>query len=99
MANPSLQQEDNEYESEIPTSSWGRFLSADQAEGDQAFTSQPLVDANVNFNHVGEKSEIVDTIPGFAHDITNIGDDELIVIVWANENFDHKNPDTIASKV
>ena len=60
MANPSLQQEDNEYESEIPTSSWGRFLSADQAEGDQAFTSQPLVDANVNFNHVGEKSEIVD---------------------------------------
>ena len=60
MANPSLQQVDSEYESEIPTSSWGRFLSADQAEGDQTFTSQPLVDANTHLNNFGDKSEIVD---------------------------------------
>lgn len=40
--------------------------------------------------------EIVQTIPGLAHDITNIGDDELVCMLWANENFDHQRPDTIA---
>ena len=40
-------------------------------------------------------SEVVDTIPGWAHDITNIGEGELIVMLWANENFDREKPDTI----
>ena len=40
---------------------------------------------------------IVETIPGWSHDITNNGDDELIVMLWANEIFDHDKPDTIAS--
>ena len=39
--------------------------------------------------------QIVDTIPGWAHNITNIGDDELIVMIWANEVFDRENPDTV----
>lgn len=47
----------------------------------------------------GDKPQIIETIPGWAHDITNIGDDELIVALWANEMFDKENPDTIASKV
>ena len=47
----------------------------------------------------GGKPQIVDTIPGWAHDITNIGDDELVVMLWANENFDPDNPDTIKQKV
>lgn len=47
----------------------------------------------------GESPEIVETVPGWTHDITNIGDDELIVMLWANEIFDRNNPDTIASKV
>ncbi len=42
---------------------------------------------------------VVDTIPGWSHDITNIGDDEMIVMLWANENFDQQKPDTIAIKV
>jgi UDP-2-acetamido-2,6-beta-L-arabino-hexul-4-ose reductase len=29
--------------------------------------------------------------------VTNNGDDELIVMLWANEIFDHDKPDTIAS--
>ncbi|MDB2469189.1 NAD-dependent epimerase/dehydratase family protein [Alphaproteobacteria bacterium] len=41
-----------------------------------------------------EKSEIVETVPGWAHDITNIGDDELICMLWANETFNHDKPDT-----
>lgn len=37
---------------------------------------------------------VVETIPGWAHDITNIGEKNLIVMLWANEIFDPENPDT-----
>ena len=49
-------------------------------------------------SHGGEPL-IVETIPGWAHDITNIGNDELVVMLWANEIFDRERPDTVASKV
>jgi UDP-2-acetamido-2,6-beta-L-arabino-hexul-4-ose reductase len=45
----------------------------------------------------GGRAEIVETVPGWAHDITNIGRDELVVMLWANEVFDRKRPDTFAS--
>ena len=38
----------------------------------------------------GADPEIVETVPGWTHDITNIGDEELIVMLWANEIFDRK---------
>lgn len=41
----------------------------------------------------------VQTIPGWAHDITNISDQEMIVVLWANEIFDKSHPDTIAAEV
>ncbi|MFT0733494.1 UDP-2-acetamido-2,6-beta-L-arabino-hexul-4-ose reductase [Ralstonia wenshanensis] len=44
----------------------------------------------------GEKAEIVETVPGWTHDITNIGQDEMIVMLWANEIFDRARPDTYA---
>jgi UDP-2-acetamido-2,6-beta-L-arabino-hexul-4-ose reductase len=47
----------------------------------------------------GGEGYIVESIPGWAHDITNTGDDELIVMLWANEIFDRSRPDTIAMKV
>ncbi|MDO9318868.1 MAG: NAD-dependent epimerase/dehydratase family protein [Gammaproteobacteria bacterium] len=47
----------------------------------------------------GEVSQIVETVPGWTHDITNIGSDELLVMLWANEIFDRARPDTIACKV
>jgi UDP-2-acetamido-2,6-beta-L-arabino-hexul-4-ose reductase len=47
----------------------------------------------------GDKAEIVETVPGWTHDITNIGDDEMVVMLWANELFDRVRPDTFASKV
>lgn len=43
-----------------------------------------------------EKAEIVETVPGWSHDITNIGTDEMIVMLWANEVFDRQRPDTFA---
>ena len=47
----------------------------------------------------GEKSEIVETVPGWTHDITNIGADEMVVMLWANEVFDRDRPDTFACPV
>jgi UDP-2-acetamido-2,6-beta-L-arabino-hexul-4-ose reductase len=45
----------------------------------------------------GDEAEIVETVPGWTHDITNIGQDEMIVMLWANEIFDRAKPDTYAS--
>jgi len=47
----------------------------------------------------GDKPEIVETVPGWAHSITNMGDDEMIVMLWANEIFDHDRSDTYACPV
>ena len=47
----------------------------------------------------GDQPQIVETVPGWTHDITNIGSDEMVVMLWANEIFDRANPDTIANKV
>ncbi|MGL6260720.1 UDP-2-acetamido-2,6-beta-L-arabino-hexul-4-ose reductase [Vibrio sp. WXL210] len=63
-------------------------------------------EALFKFQHVvtGERYElvvasgeatVVETVPGWSHDITNIGEEELIVMLWANEIFDRKAPDTI----
>lgn len=47
----------------------------------------------------GGAARIVETVPGWAHNITNIGGEELVVMLWANEVFDPERPDTIVSKV
>jgi UDP-2-acetamido-2,6-beta-L-arabino-hexul-4-ose reductase len=44
----------------------------------------------------GDLPTIVETIPGWTHDVTNIGDEEMVVMLWANEIFDRVNPDTYA---
>ena len=64
-------------------------------------------DARFKFKHIvtGEEYElktseqvrtIVETVPGWTHDITNVGSEELIVMLWANEIFDRDKPDTVA---
>lgn len=47
----------------------------------------------------GDLPTVVETVPGWSHDITNIGDDTMIVMLWASEVFDPERPDTIAAKV
>jgi UDP-2-acetamido-2,6-beta-L-arabino-hexul-4-ose reductase len=42
----------------------------------------------------GDSPQIVETVPGWSHDITNVGDVEMIVMLWANEVFDRLRPDT-----
>jgi UDP-2-acetamido-2,6-beta-L-arabino-hexul-4-ose reductase len=43
--------------------------------------------------------KVVETIPGWAHAIYNIGKYDLIVLVWSNEVFNSNKPDTEACKV
>lgn len=45
------------------------------------------------------EAKVVETIPGWSHDITNIGETELIVMLWASEIFDRSKPDTISFEV
>ena len=47
----------------------------------------------------GDLPEVVDTVPGWSHDITNIGNDEMLVMLWANEIFDPQRPDTVNYKI
>ena len=42
----------------------------------------------------GDASRVVETVPGWTHDITNVGKDDLVVMLWANENFDRESQDT-----
>jgi UDP-2-acetamido-2,6-beta-L-arabino-hexul-4-ose reductase len=46
-----------------------------------------------------ETAEVVETVPGWSHNITNIGNDLMIVMLWANEIFDRERPDTIGAVV
>lgn len=41
------------------------------------------------------KSQVVKTIPGWVHSIINVGTNDLVVMLWANEIFDPARPDTI----
>lgn len=47
----------------------------------------------------GGEGRIVETVPGWTHNITNVGDDEMVVMLWANEVFDRTRPDTVSMKV
>jgi UDP-2-acetamido-2,6-beta-L-arabino-hexul-4-ose reductase len=47
----------------------------------------------------GGQGRIVETVPGWTHDITNVGDTEMVVMLWANEIFDRDRPDTFSMKV
>lgn len=42
----------------------------------------------------GDKLEVVDIPTGYTHNIENIGDTDLVTIMWANEKFDPDKPDT-----
>lgn len=42
---------------------------------------------------------VVESVPGWAHDITNVSEDTMVVLIWANETFDPQKPDTITARV
>jgi UDP-2-acetamido-2,6-beta-L-arabino-hexul-4-ose reductase len=69
-------------------------------KGDARFGFRNILsDERYEVTTSGDKPRVVETVPGWTHDITNIGKDEMVVMLWANEIFDRERPDTIASKV
>ena len=52
-------------------------------------------DEVLNFEVSGEKIEAVHMLPGYTHNIINLSDTEnLVTVMWANEQFDPAKPDT-----
>ena len=52
-------------------------------------------DEVLNFEVSGEKIEAVHMLPGYTHNIINLSDSEdLVTLMWANEQFDPGKPDT-----
>jgi UDP-2-acetamido-2,6-beta-L-arabino-hexul-4-ose reductase len=54
------------------------------------------VDSNevIEYYVSGEKMEVVDIPTGYTHNIENLGDTDMVTIMWANELFDPEKPDT-----
>ena len=57
-------------------------------------------DEVLEFRVSGEKIEAVHMLPGYTHNIINLSDTEdLVTVMWANEQFDPNKPDTFFEKV
>lgn len=69
-------------------------------QGDARFRFKSIIDDEIHEFFIQDKNHtVVETIPGWAHEIKNVGTNELIVMVWANEIFDKNNPDTFPHEV
>lgn len=47
----------------------------------------------------GEKLEVIDIPTGYTHNIENLGDTDMVTVMWANEPFDPNKPDTYFEEV
>ena len=47
----------------------------------------------------GDKLQVVDIPCGYTHNIENVGDDDMVTVMWANEPFDKDRPDTFYEEV
>ena len=57
-------------------------------------------DEIIEFEVSGDNIKAVHMLPGYTHNIINLSDtEELITIMWANEQFDKDKPDTFGEKV
>ena len=57
-------------------------------------------DEVIEFEVSGEKIQAVHMLPGFTHNIINLSETEnLVTVMWANEQFDSSHPDTFGEKV
>ena len=57
-------------------------------------------DEVLRFEVSGEKIEAIHMLPGYTHNIINLSDTEdLVTLMWANEQFDSSHPDTFYEEV
>ena len=53
----------------------------------------------IEYRVSGEKLEVVDIPTGYTHNIENVGECEMVTVMWANEPFNPEKPDTYFLKV
>ena len=53
----------------------------------------------IEYSVSGDKIEVVDIPTGYIHSIVNVGETDLVTIMWCNECFDPERPDTIYEPV
>ena len=53
-----------------------------------------VTNERVSYRVSDKKMEVVEMIPGYTHNIKNIGNEEMVLFLWANENYDNDNTDT-----
>ena len=54
----------------------------------------------IEFEVTGDKMEAIHMLPGYTHNIINLSETEnLVTVMWANEQFDPGHPDTFFEKV
>lgn len=53
----------------------------------------------IEYSVSGEKLEVVDIPTGYTHNIINIGDTDMVTVMWANEVFNPEKPDTYFMEV
>lgn len=54
----------------------------------------------LNFEVSGDQIKVVHMLPGYTHNITNLSETEdLVTVMWANEQFDPQHPDTYYEEV
>ena len=57
-------------------------------------------DEVLNFEVSGDKIEAIHMLPGYTHNIINLSETEnLVTVMWANEQFDPSKPDTFGENV
>lgn len=57
-------------------------------------------DETIEFEVSGDKIEAIHMLPGYTHNIINLSETEnLVTVMWANEQFDPNRPDTFFEKV
>ena len=57
-------------------------------------------DEVIEFEVTGDKIEAIHMLPGYTHNIINLSETEnLVTVMWANEQFDPKKPDTFFEQV
>ena len=53
----------------------------------------------IEYHVSGDKLEVVDIPCGYTHNIENVGTEDMVTVMWANEAFDPDHPDTFFEPV
>ena len=89
------------FSTTVPGITRGNHYHATKAERFTVIKGKALIqlrkigtDEVINYELDGSKPSFVDMPIWYTHNITNIGEEELVTLFWINEPYDPENPDT-----